>query len=133
MEEKESKNYEISFLLKEESGMPDIVSLVKSSGGEVFFELAPLKINLAYPIKKFSSAYFGCINFRMSPDLVAGLRDALMRKENVLRFLIVTPPFARKERKEARIPREKPVVPARKSQLPLSNEAIEKKIEEILQ
>lgn len=133
------KDYEISFLCREEKGPEEVLRLVKRSGGEVATEGPVERIALAYKIEKESSAYFGFFHFSFSPSDMKALEHDLTTSPAVLRYLIITPPFVKAKSKGTGKPRpqaptsdfapEKKQVPT----LPLSNEALEKKIEEILQ
>lgn len=137
-EEIQTKEYEISFLTQDEAGKDSVLGLLRREGGEVFMEGPVEKIVLAYDIEKHTSAYFGYFHFRLSPDKLPVLQHDLTTDNAVLRFLIVTPPFAKtKPRSSGRpkavsSPGSVPAKPAPES-MPLSNEALEKKIEEILQ
>lgn len=134
MESEDRKDYEISFLLKHESNAQEVLKLLKQHGAEITFE-GPLKyLQLAYKIKHNTEAYFGYLRFKLAPDALAELSHDLGTKPAIIRVLIITPPFMR-----MRVPQPKrevsPMQPTSqpKSASPLSNEAIEKKIEEILQ
>lgn len=137
-DEKEKKDYEVSFLAREEKGGGEVLHLLTQSGAEVFLE-GPLEhITLAYKIQKEPSAYFGYFHFRISPEGIKPLRESLGMKPFILRFLIVSPPL---EKPKSRwTPKERTKAPTetlgeKKKQpetLPLSNEALERRIEEIL-
>lgn len=140
METEGKKQYETAFLLKEESGVHDVVKSLKTRSAEIIFEGPVEKIDLAYKIKKESSAYFGYLHFEAAPEDVKSLNDDLRNKDSVLRFLIVTPPFVKsKARPSPRMILKTPAEPRiekRRQPAPLpllSNEALEKRIEEILQ
>jgi ribosomal protein S6 len=134
------KDYEISFLTKEESSPDEVRKLLLRSGAEILLEGPVEKIALAYKIEKESSAYFGFFHFSFAPGAMPELQHELTTSPFVLRFLVITPPFVKAKPRpmgkpmkakapEAAVPTEKKAVPS----LPLSNEALEKKIEEILQ
>lgn len=134
MESEDKKKYEISFLIRDEAETPELLKILKQHGAEILFEGHLRKINLAYKIRKEASAYFGYLHFSAAPGAIAGLEEALRTKVSILRYLIVTPPFARMKSQQRERPREAaPASPAQLSAMPLSNEALEKKIEEILQ
>lgn len=132
MDEVELKDYEISFLLGQEKDVEDVLGLLKREGAEIIFEGTLKKIPLAYKIKKQSEAYFGHLHFRMSKDKIKSLENDLLTASGVLRSLIVTPPFVRSKPEPKARTR---IVPAPRAPVgvPLSNEALEQKIEEILQ
>ncbi len=156
IENKEIKKrkYEISFVLKTEN--ISVISQSLTNGGFVILTENPLeKVQLAYPIKKENYAYFGYCHFEGEPAAVKNLRVDLKLNPEVLRYLIVTPPFIKKPAWRRAEPTEspketKPNLPADRQSLPadrqalptgrqvmpaepiLTNEALEKKIEEIL-
>jgi ribosomal protein S6 len=138
--EKDKKNYELAYLAKNEEAAHEVSEMVKSVGAEVSFEAPLTKLPLAYPVKKEKAAHFGYMHFISDPGLIADLDRSLKTLPSVLRFLIITPPFVKSQGRSERpassgsAPRAKFATP-RMSQpkpTPLSNEALEKKIEEIL-
>ena len=132
MEEVELKDYEISFLLGQEKDVEDVLKLLKREEAEIIFEGTLRKIPLAYKIKKQSEAYFGYLHFRMSKNKVKSLEKDFLTTSTVLRSLIITPPFVRPKPEPRARQRTAPAPPAQVG-VPLSNEALERKIEEILQ
>jgi ribosomal protein S6 len=140
-EAKEPRAYEISFLVRDEQGRDAVLSLVRRLGGELLFEGPFERIALAYPIKRETAAAFGFIHARLSPDALAELEGELKTIGSLLRYLIITPPFlknkprsvfrGRAPQTDATIPSPVPERRAPES-LPLTNEALEKRIEEIL-
>lgn len=132
-DEDDKKEYELSFLSKTEEGPRQVLDIIKNQGGEISFESPVNKITLAYKIEKESAAFFGYIFFSALPRDIKPIDDSLKLKGDILRFLIITPPFAKNKPKAALAPRVRPSRPqAEKPAQPLSNEALEKKIEEIL-
>ena len=132
MDEVELKDYEISFLLGQEKDVEDVLKLLKREEAEIIFEGTLKKIPLAYKIKKQSEVYFGYLHFRMSKDKVKSLEKDLLTTSTILRSLIVAPPFVRPKPDTRARPRTAPE-PSVPVGVPLSNEALERKIEEILQ
>jgi hypothetical protein len=98
-----------------------------------------MKIALAYPIKKQTSGFFGYFHFAFSPEEIKHLEHEMETSVAVLRHLIITPPF---KKMEARPRPETSHTPSARVQIPraaegtkpeaLTNEDLEKKIEEIL-
>lgn len=143
--EEGSKKYEISLMLRSEEAAEAVFVLVKNQGGEVL-ETSPLqKIKLSYPIKKEVSAIFLTMVARLAPEKVSALDQSLRLLPDVLRFLIITPPIEKEERLERpeRSPKPKPETskkPEAAKESPifppepevLTNELLEKKLEEIL-
>ena len=142
-EQTDKKQYEISFLLKEEAGQKLVLDTIKELGGDIETESPVSKIALAYPIKKETSAFFGFLHFFLAPAEIKELNHRMETTEAILRHLIITPPFKKAP------PRERPQsAPASKEEAPrasavskkaespknevLTNEDLEKRIEEIL-
>lgn len=136
---KDKKAYEISLLAKEEAAFNQLATLIKQHGGEIALEPQVKRINLAYEIKKENSAHFGFLHFLMNPEEAHLLGKELQNNPVILRFLLITPPFTKakpssRPSKAPRAPVSKPFPESvsNHQSLPLSNEALEKKIEEIL-
>lgn len=134
IDEGTKREYELSYLAKTEEAAKGVAEVLKSQGAEVMVDSPASKINLAYKIEGESSAYFGCLHFAAAPADVKSIQDVFRLKSNILRILVVTPPFLKnRPRMVAPRPRTaKPYVAEAKPSEPLSNEALEKKIEEIL-
>lgn len=132
--------YEISFIQEgENEGIPKKV--IEKHGGQIVEDKPLVRIRFAYPIKKQTQGFFGVMRFCIDP-LKVGLIDADLKFEKeVLRAIIVQ--FSEKDKNEEaalegqenRLRRGKFVRTERKPgyEPALSNEALEKKIEEILQ
>ncbi|MEK9179928.1 MAG: 30S ribosomal protein S6 [Patescibacteria group bacterium] len=144
MEEKDKKNYEVAFILEKEENLQDFLRISRQHNIEPQTEARAHKLNLAYKIEKATQAYFGFFRTSANPDDVKALEKDLNTAAGVLRFLIVKLPKeafeARRERVDMRdmrrerkpMPRKNMPTQPRASET-LSNEALEKKIEEILQ
>jgi len=136
-EKSEPKEFEISYLVKEEGGSSEVLKLLKQHDFEVDFENPAKKIALAYKIKKETSAYFGFAHFKGDSSQIKSLNHNLESSGHILRFLVITPPFSKTKivsQKPRPVRAIKPKTETEeKPNLPLSNEALEKKIEEILQ
>ena len=145
VDQDEVKNeYEIAFLLKEEADFKDLLALLRQSEAVVTFEGPVKKIALAYEIAKQSAAYFGWLRFTAPTHRICEIEHALILHHTVLRSLIVkfTPGLVSVPRgtmtpstaTPAITPTLAPIIEqtAGSHGLPLSNEDLEKKIEEIL-
>lgn len=95
----DNKIYEISFVLSGkliDAELADLIQKIKKDFEEeeakIIKESTFDKINLAYPIKKETTAYFGYFWFELEPQKVADLRKKFAFENNILRYLIVTPP-----------------------------------------
>src|SRR3989344_445762 len=139
--EHEPRTYEIGFLASDEGGAQAVLEALKRRGAEILLEGPVEKITLAYAVKHQTSAYFGYMHFRVAPDAVRVISDDAKGHTTILRSLVVTPPLMKpkprwdgsKLRQRAPIgaaPQQAPEAP--KGPMPLSNEALEKQIEEIL-
>lgn len=149
MDEKDKKDYELAVLVKTEDDLAPVVALVRQHNGEIIAEPRAKKLALAYEIKKNKEAIFAYSTFKATGEDVKNLERDLNTKAEVIRFLLVIPtppneiherptgmPAADPTKRRTRMARPaeggptsdaKPSAPK-----PLSNEALEKKIEEIL-
>jgi len=134
-EQKEKKDYELAFLAKGESDAAEVSSFLRSASAEVFFESPRTSITLAYRIKKEQSALFGYACFSLDPGKLKSVETELRLKSGILRFLLITPPFGKSKPAVFSADRARAPRTSREGDRPqtLSNEALEKKIEEILQ
>ncbi|MDP3975039.1 MAG: hypothetical protein Q8P88_02005 [Candidatus Jorgensenbacteria bacterium] len=137
MEEKKTNVYEITFYTKVEDAAP-VKTAVKTVDGEVLEERPFEKVRLEFPIKKESYAFMGVLRVSLGSEAVALVARALLHAPGVLRCLITTPsPAPTEDRSVERRPMERkrppsPRVAPQESSI-LTNEALERKIEEILQ
>lgn len=134
-QEIEKRKYEIAIVLKTENSSVISQSLT-NRGFSVLTENPLEKVQLAYPIKKENYAFFSFAHFEGDPAAIKDLKNDLKLNPEVLRYLIITPPFIKKPawRKSAptRLQEETMSVPPSAEEPILTNEALEKKIEEIL-
>ncbi|MFA6135972.1 MAG: 30S ribosomal protein S6 [Candidatus Paceibacterota bacterium] len=136
--DKDKREYEVSFLVKEEQDVEKIKKIVSSLGLEISYESEAKRIPLAYPIKKEISAVFSYFYFYGNPDLLESLSKELNLEKNCLRFLVVTNPIKKTEARMEDASERRPIVkskivPQEKEKTEtLSNEELEKKLEEIL-
>lgn len=84
-----------------EGEVPSVVEILKAhitkAGGELFDEEAPKRFDLSYDItkyiegkhRKFSSAYFGWVRFRLEASALTALTEELENTKEVLRYLLV--------------------------------------------
>jgi ribosomal protein S6 len=135
--EKDKKEYELGYLLKEERNA-EILDTVRGHGGEITLEGPLNRTHLAYQIQKEPEAYFGFVQFTMEPGKAKELEATLGLNKNVMRSIIMTPPPMKEKKRLEDVVQgpPKPMVQPREPKAQptiLSNEALEKKIEEILQ
>ncbi len=135
--EADKKSYELSFLIQKEETANDILRLLGQHGIEVVSQPTIKKISLAYKISRVETANFGFAALFALPADIKSLEGDLKSNADILRFMIVNMP-KREPVSEHGIPPRRPLI--RKSIRPappreqktVSNEVLEKKIEEIL-
>ncbi len=121
----------------------EIIKLLENYKAEIVDNGNISMIKLAYPIKKEKSAFFGYLHFTAYPNIIKKFEDDLKLNQQILRFIIIASPVSGKIFIESRMQRNKAFsseIPAIKRvevkkpkvQTALSNEALEKKLEEIL-
>ncbi len=151
--DEEVKKYEIDFLVRSEAEQSEIIDALKKRDFSIINKGQISKIKLAYPIKKEQFAYFGYLYFSGEPRNIQELNHDLKTNFKILRFNIIVhlkeieekrtmPIFSQRERpesesqktaKEITFQPAAPVAPKRPIKTEaLSNEALEKKLEEIL-
>lgn len=141
--EKDKKNYEISFLVKNEADIPGVVSFLNRHNVEILTEPRAKNVVLAYEIKKNQEAVFAYCTFKATGTDAKSLEKDLSMGDETIRSLIIYLPKVGplSEVVEERAPERKtktsrPTAPYSEVKLSsprtLSNEALEKKIEEIL-
>jgi len=136
--ETDVREYELSFLLNVEEAAAAVEEFLISAETEIVSK-GPLRtITLSYPIKKQETAFWGFLVFRALPEKIAEIRKAFHLHPQILRFLILTPPIMAQEARRRGEAAEKPEtitdtpITERFEPPVLSNEALEKQIEEIL-
>jgi len=148
-EEKDKKEYELALLLNGEDDLAAVIKLVGTHNAEGISEPRAKRLQLAYEIKKHTEAVFAYFTFKMFGDDMKALEHELNAHADVLRFMVIASPApAERTATSAMPPREErrprsnsyaapaaapSEIPKASPSKPLSNEALEKKIEEILQ
>ena len=141
--EKESKNYEIGYLVVDDGDEKEVIDLLKGYKAESLNEGRAKKIKLAYPIKKQVFAHFGYVQFALNPEMIKPLREQLKLNNKVLRSLIFVIPAIQTPKSENMMaPTEGQEKPKEKRKIEetakrpkadiVDNELLEKKLEEIL-
>ena len=130
--------YELSFLVRTAEDGAKIPAFASRHGAEVTFQSPVTQVQLAYPIKKEVSACFGFIQFTAARSEIAKMNGELSHDASVLRFLLVEASATHP------IETEKPAAPPAAAPTPIpqkpaptragitTNEALEKRLEEIL-
>lgn len=141
MDEIKKENYEIAFWVREEND-ESIKKLLAKHGAQITREKPIQKMRLAFPIKKENYAFLGTIIFSVPTGAIAGVKTDLNLEAEILRYFLRRAKKVTAEEKpalgsEAAASKErKPFFRLRsdvKKEEVLTNEALEKKIEEILQ
>lgn len=135
------KVYELAFLLKDPSSEKVVLDFLAQHKAVAISQAQINSIKLAYPIKKYLSAFFGVINLEAEPENMKALSSALNLSADVLRFLIIAIPNVsakdrssegRKKYSEASESGKINKTEATGSSSVLSNKALEERLEEIL-
>ena len=150
MDQREITQYEIGFLVRTEDDARQVLQLLQGHKVLVVSQSSLSRIKLAYPIQKEAFAFFGYVHFSLDPGAMKALETDFRSAPYVLRFLIITPPLQglhgvrgggesprRVAMSRGKTPAPDVLVSAPVPQKPvreaeLSNEALEKKLEEIL-
>jgi ribosomal protein S6 len=135
MEEKNYRKYEISFYLDSEEDFSQIKSILESGGAINLTDCKPEKMQLSYPIKKRKFAFFGSLNFEAEPEAIQNVKNKLDIEKKLIRYMILrVEDFHQKEQKSRSF--KKMADGGSENRLNggsvLTNEVLEKKIEEIL-
>jgi len=145
VEEKDKKSYELGFLIDSEEDFAHVIKMLKESGVDVTFESPLQKVSLAYPIKKRITAHFGYVYFDADPSVAPKIEAGLRLDKKFVRFILLSPIIISKpaptggyrgQKTRPEQPLEKPIQEEKhreaEKQPVLSNEALEKTLEEIL-
>lgn len=141
-EEKDKKEYELAVLLLREEDLSGVLSLLTEHHAEITSEARAKRLAFAYEINKHKEGVFATITFKAFGDEVKELEHALGLRAEVLRSLVVKTPKTSSRPAAVgtsslagdRAPRAASASSEQRSSTPksLSNEALEKKLEEIL-
>lgn len=143
-EVKDKKTYELALLLKSEGDLTDVLAFIRAHDAEILSEPRAKKLALAYAIKGNTEALFVSCMFQAIGQNAKSIEKDLVTNARVIRSMVLVavplaerqasvPSFPSQERGYRPVTRtftageSKPPAPR-----PLSNEALEKKIEEIL-
>lgn len=128
--------YELTAVTKEENFAP-LKRILENRGANLVSEETPKKIHLFYPIKKERYGFLGIFRFESVPEALGPITSDLNLDGNVLRFFLL------KSKEAKNTESDKPVKPVSRefsraaavkkpAETALTNEELEKKIEEIL-
>jgi ribosomal protein S6 len=102
-EQDERNSYEVAFHVLPTVAEGEVASVFEEikahirKEGEIIDEEMPERIDLVYPIvkslegknRKFTSAYFGWVRFKLESDKIAELNEELGSMQNILRHLLI--------------------------------------------
>ena len=139
MNEQETREYEVAFLVAEEETAGKVITRINQYG-TVLAQAQLKRIAFAYPIKKVEAGYFAVVKAAVAPDAVARMEKDLETAKEVLRSLVIRLPREKKDALSSHGEQDKSrrARTSSRSEAPqsrpgvLTNEALEKKIEEIL-
>ena len=136
------KLYELTYLISPESSEDDLKTLrekinsliIIRNEGEILDELAaPIKKDLAYPIKKQTSAYLTTLIFRLNPEKLENLEKEIKAEDKIIRyFILIKPRLKRMPTRREKLPKKVEVFPKKITKPKAELKEIEKKLEEIL-
>ena len=128
------KEYELGYILRAEEDRSQVVKLLENHKAQITEDGHVRRVALQYPIEKVTNAFFGFFRFRMEPGLAKDLEGDLRAEKSVLRSLIIVLSKEALAAASGRKPYAKSAekAPVEVATGPLSNEALQEKIEEIL-
>lgn len=140
-EQERKKIYELTALVKSENSSV-LKNILQKSGATLIEERPLLKMQLSYPIAKEHFAFQNVLCFTGPEEAIASIQNNLNLNKEVLRYVVKIPRpggkeeqrsgFERGNRERTRFASSHESRETRKQEM-LTNEALEKKIEEILQ
>jgi small subunit ribosomal protein S6 len=90
--------YEITFIIRPDmddeetrAAIDQVTGRIESAGGEIIasYPWGPGRRRMAYPIRDFGDGVYVTATFRIDPNALGEIENALKLNERVLRFLIV--------------------------------------------
>ncbi|MEN9342311.1 MAG: Ribosomal protein [Candidatus Parcubacteria bacterium] len=134
--EKEPRTYEIAVMMPEEGSYDEVKKIITNAGATVIVESPAKRVQLGYPIKKATHGSFISLHATMDPSAAKTIEKEMLHNPHILRSLmIVVPP--KKEPKVKPAKKEKDAAKkaektAKKSEENLTNEALEKQIQDMM-
>ncbi|MDI6820750.1 MAG: 30S ribosomal protein S6 [Patescibacteria group bacterium] len=132
--------YEFTFVSLIEMS-PKIRQIIEKNTGVVILEKELQKIRLAYPVKKQQYGFLGMIEFKVKPNSIETITKDIKLENNIIRNLICSLKFKKpsEHKRKNQYSRDNKDrigaisrVAKKTADTGLTNEALEKKIEEIL-
>ena len=102
MDDDVKREYELAIIADSEIAEKDIERFLsdKSFDTEIIGRETVEMVQLAYPIKKHSSAALFVYYLKTLPENAVKIKNGLAFQANVLRFLLVTPPVKRSDNRK---------------------------------
>ena len=135
------KLYELTYLISPESSEDDlktlqeeINSLIQNEGGILDEVAAPIKKDLAYPIKKQTSAYLTTLGFRLISEKLENIEKKIKAEDKILRYSVLIKPRVKEiPMRRKKLPKKVEIFPKKITKPKAELKEIEKKLEEILE
>jgi ribosomal protein S6 len=134
----EKKEYLVAFIVSEEDAS-SVSAIVEKHGGEITVREELAKVRLAYPIQKQQFAFSGSFIVSGSSELPAKISADIKFEPRIVRLMVTKKPDFPEARPAlnphdaARARMRRRDTGTKRPATGLSNEALERKIEEILQ
>lgn len=134
--EKEPRTYEIALMMPEEGSYDEVKKIITAAGATVTMESPAKRIQLGYPIKKATHGSFVSVHATMDPSAAKMIEKEMLHNPHVLRSLIITVP-PKKEAKVKPAKKDKDTTKkaekaTKKTEENLTNEALEKQIQDMM-
>lgn len=137
-------DYEVVFLCEKEESVSILTRILGKYGIKSNGEKPAVKINSSYPIQKQTLLYIGVLFFSCEPEIIQKFSDDLRLTDEISRFMIRRVEKKNnkektevsneiKDRKERKRKIASPKTSRKNLETVLTNEALQEKIEEILQ
>jgi len=112
------QTYELAYIISseitsEEAGAKakEIESAIQKEEGTILKRSNPIAKMLSYPIKGFSSGFFGVLEFQLEPEKMAALKKTIEKDGKIIRHMLIIKKAAelKKERRIRGTSKTKPV------------------------
>lgn len=84
------KSYELTVLVRNEKDIDAAKEIIKEQSGKLGKENAWGKRDLAFPIKKESSAFYFTYDVELEPSSVSEIKKKMNYEEKILRYLLIS-------------------------------------------
>ena len=104
------EKYEITYLTTPTDKGENVEKSIKELDGSVVESIDIGVKELAYPVNKLTEARFVSVIFNISPEDLNNLDKKLAQDKSIIRFILIKALRARKEVKERRFKKDKPII-----------------------